>query len=174
MPAILSNLSRPNELPWPPTLASKTTASCDTATAVVGIDFADLAEDGCVVTASAAARPRAGPGGPPNVRRQTLLLDGNGIPVGTMLAAANRHDSPPLTAAHAGTARPVRLPPASGDHRAPARRLRLGQSPRTCSTNSTLRPRSPPGASPPSAPGGGLAPATRSSPWPTRSSPSGA
>lgn len=65
----------------------------------------------------ASSRPRAGPGGPPHVRHQTLLLDGNGIPVGTVLAAANRYDSPLLRPTLERLGRfDFRLPPVITEH----------------------------------------------------------
>lgn len=66
---------------------------------IVGIDFADLAVDGCIVKApcggEAAGRSTVMAGGKFGTKR-SVLVDGKGIPLGTVVAPANRHDSPLL------------------------------------------------------------------------------
>ena len=65
---------------------------------IVGIEFADLAVDGCIVKApcggQAAGRSPVDRG--KQGTKRSVLVDGKGIPLGTVVAAANRHDSPLL------------------------------------------------------------------------------
>ncbi|MGY2746960.1 IS5 family transposase [Arthrobacter sp. UYCu723] len=65
---------------------------------VVGIDFDDLAVDGCIVKApcggEAAGRSPVDRG--KQGTKRSLLVDGKGIPLHTEVAPANRHDSPLL------------------------------------------------------------------------------
>ncbi|MBB2995157.1 IS5 family transposase [Paeniglutamicibacter cryotolerans] len=65
---------------------------------IVGIDFEDLAVDGCIVKApcggEAAGRSPVDRG--KQGTKRSLLVDGKGIPLGTVVAPANRHDSPLL------------------------------------------------------------------------------
>lgn len=65
---------------------------------MIGLELEDLSVDGCIVKA-----PCGGEGaGPPPVDRgkqgtkRSLLVDGKGIPLGRVVAGANRHDSPLL------------------------------------------------------------------------------
>ena len=65
---------------------------------MIGLDLANVAVDGCIVKApfggeaagrSPVARGKQG-------TKRSLLVDGRGIPLGTVVAGANRHDSPLL------------------------------------------------------------------------------
>ena len=63
---------------------------------MVGLDFSNLSVDGCIVKApnggEAAGRSPVdrGKGG----MKRSLIVEGNGIPVGCVITSANRHDSP--------------------------------------------------------------------------------
>jgi transposase len=65
---------------------------------IVGLLLEDLAVDGCITKAPGGGQV-AGPS-PVDRRKQgmkrSLLVDGHGIPLGRVLAGANRHDSPLL------------------------------------------------------------------------------
>lgn len=65
---------------------------------VVGIDFEDWAVDGCIIKApcggEAAGRSPVDRG--KQGTKRSLLVDGKGIPLGTVVAPANRNDSPLL------------------------------------------------------------------------------
>ena len=96
---------------------------------IVGLVLDHLAVDGCITKAPGGGEV-AGPS-PVDRRKQgmkrSVLVEGYGIPLGRVLAGAHRHDSPLLGTdpGPAGRSRPA----ARGDHRAPRRRLRLGQDP---------------------------------------------
>ena len=96
---------------------------------IVGLLLDDIAVDGCITKAPGGGEV-AGPS-PVDRRKQgmkrSVLVEGYGIPLGRVLAGAQRHDSPLLapTLDLLGRSRPA----ARGDHRAPRRRLRLGQDP---------------------------------------------
>ena len=65
---------------------------------IVGLDLANLAVDGCIVKAPCggeAAGPSPVDRGKQGTKR-SLLVDGNGIPLGCVVASANRNDSPLL------------------------------------------------------------------------------
>jgi transposase len=96
---------------------------------IVGLALDDVAVDGCITKAPGGGEC-AGPS-PVDRRKQgmkrSVLVDGHGIPLGRVLAGANRHDSPLLDPT---LDRLDDLAPAPGrDHRAPGRGLRLGQDP---------------------------------------------
>lgn len=65
---------------------------------MIGLDLEDVAVDGCIVKApcggEAAGRSPVDRG--KQGTKRSLLVDGRGIPLGTVVAAANRHDSPLL------------------------------------------------------------------------------
>ncbi|MCZ9880659.1 IS5 family transposase [Arthrobacter sp. B2a2-09] len=65
---------------------------------IVGIEFEDLAVDGCLVKApcggEAAGRSPVDRG--KQGTKRSVLVDGKGIPLGVVVAPANRHDSPLL------------------------------------------------------------------------------
>jgi transposase len=65
---------------------------------IVGLALADIAVDGCITKAPGGG-DCAGPS-PVDRRKQgmkrSLMVEGNGIPLGRVLAPANRHDSPLL------------------------------------------------------------------------------
>lgn len=65
---------------------------------MIGLDLADLAVDGCIVKApcggEAAGRSPVDRG--KQGTKRSLLVDGNGIPIGCVVAGANCHDSPLL------------------------------------------------------------------------------
>lgn len=63
---------------------------------VIGLDLTHLSVDGCCVKA-----PCGGDNTGPNPtdrgkigQKRSLLVEGHGLPIGTVLAGANRHDSP--------------------------------------------------------------------------------
>jgi hypothetical protein len=74
--------------------------SLDAYDRLIGLELADLAVDGCITKAPCGGEEAGrspvdrGKGG---VKRSTVV-DGRGIPLGTVVAPANRHDSPPLDA----------------------------------------------------------------------------
>lgn len=65
---------------------------------MIGLDLEDLAVDGCIVKApcggEAAGRSPVDRG--KQGTKRSLLVDGNGIPIGCVIAGANCHDSPLL------------------------------------------------------------------------------
>jgi transposase len=65
---------------------------------MIGLDLDNVAVDGCIVKApcggEAAGRSPVDRG--KQGTKRSLLVDGTGIPLGTVVAAANRHDSPLL------------------------------------------------------------------------------
>lgn len=65
---------------------------------MVGLDLGDLAVDGCITKApcggEAAGRSPVDRG--KQGTKRSVLVDGDGIPLGTVIAPANRHDSPLL------------------------------------------------------------------------------
>lgn len=65
---------------------------------MIGLDLADLSVDGCIVKApcggEAAGRSPVDRG--KQGTKRSLLVDGNGIPIGCVIAGANCHDSPLL------------------------------------------------------------------------------
>ena len=65
---------------------------------MVGLDLQNVAVDGCIVKApcggEAAGRSPVDRG--KQGTKRSLLVDGNGIPLGVVVAGANRHDSPLL------------------------------------------------------------------------------
>lgn len=65
---------------------------------MIGLDLSNLSVDGCIVKApcggEAAGRSPVDRG--KQGTKRSLLVDGNGIPLGCVVAAANRHDSPLL------------------------------------------------------------------------------
>ncbi|AJE66129.1 transposase [Corynebacterium glutamicum] len=65
---------------------------------IVGLDLENLSVDGCIVKApcggEAAGRSPVGRG--KQGTKRSLLVDGAGIPLGCVVAGANRHDSPLL------------------------------------------------------------------------------
>lgn len=65
---------------------------------MIGLDLGDVAVDGCIVKApcggEAAGRSPVDRG--KQGTKRSLLVDGHGIPLGTIVAGANRHDSPLL------------------------------------------------------------------------------
>ena len=65
---------------------------------MIGLDLGDVAVDGCIVKApcggEAAGRSPVDRG--KQGTKRSLLVDGHGIPLGTVVAGANRHDSPLL------------------------------------------------------------------------------
>lgn len=65
---------------------------------MIGLDLANLSVDGCIVKApcggEAAGRSPVDRG--KQGTKRSLLVDGNGIPLGAVVAGANRHDSPLL------------------------------------------------------------------------------
>lgn len=67
---------------------------------MIGLDLADVAVDGCIVKApcggEAAGRSPVDRG--KQGTKRSLLVDGHGIPLGAVVAGANRHDSPLLRA----------------------------------------------------------------------------
>jgi hypothetical protein len=65
---------------------------------MIGLDFTDLAVDGCVAEAPGGGEQA---GGRPvdrgkQGRKRPLLVEAGGIPLGTVMAPASRHDSPLL------------------------------------------------------------------------------
>ena len=65
---------------------------------MIGLDLADVAVDGCIVKAPCGGEAA---GKSPVDRgklgtKRSVLVDGQGIPLGTVIAPANRHDSPLL------------------------------------------------------------------------------
>ncbi len=64
----------------------------------IGLDLCDVAVDGCIVKApcggEAAGRSPVDRG--KQGTKRSLLVDGNGIPLGVVVSSANRHDSPLL------------------------------------------------------------------------------
>lgn len=62
----------------------------------IGLDLHDVAVDGCIVKApcggEAAGRSPVDRGN--QGTKRSLLVDGNGIPLGVVVSSANRHDSP--------------------------------------------------------------------------------
>ena len=95
---------------------------------IVGLLLDDIAVDGCITKAPGGGEC-AGPS-PVDRRKQGLkrsvLVEGYGIPLGRVLAGANRHDSPLL--GPGGPARRSRSAPRRG-HGASGCGLRLGQDP---------------------------------------------
>lgn len=65
---------------------------------MIGLDLCEIAVDGCITKAPCGGE-KAGRSpvdrGKQGIKRSTLV-DGNGIPIGTIAAPANRHDSPLL------------------------------------------------------------------------------
>jgi len=65
---------------------------------MIGLDLENVAVDGCIVKApcggEAAGKSPVDRG--KQGTKRSLLVDGHGIPLGTVIAAANRHDSPLL------------------------------------------------------------------------------
>ena len=65
---------------------------------MIGLDLQNVAIDGCIVKApcggEAAGRSPVDRG--KQGTKRSLLVDGNGIPLGVVVAGANRHDSPLL------------------------------------------------------------------------------
>jgi transposase len=65
---------------------------------MIGLDLEDVAVDGCIVKApcggEASGRSPVDRG--KQGTKRSLIVDGNGIPLGVVVAAANRHDSPLL------------------------------------------------------------------------------
>lgn len=97
---------------------------------IIGLDLENVSVDGCIVKApcggevagrSPVDRDKQG-------TKRSLLVDGNGIPLGCVIIGANRHDSP-VVAADVGKARPVRVPSARGDHGTSGCWLRLEENP---------------------------------------------
>ncbi|WP_336652903.1 MULTISPECIES: IS5 family transposase [unclassified Leucobacter] len=74
-------------------------AALDAYEKVVGLDLENISVDGCLVKAPWGGKEFSGPNpvdrGKPGMKR-SLMVDGNGIPLGVILAPANRHDSPLL------------------------------------------------------------------------------
>ena len=72
--------------------------SLDAYDRLVGLELGDLAVDGCVTKAPCGGE-KAGPSpvdrGKAGLKR-SMAVDANGIPLGTLTAPANRHDSPLL------------------------------------------------------------------------------
>lgn len=70
----------------------------DSFNTMIGLDLEDVAVDGCIVKApcggEAAGRSPVDRG--KQGTKRSLLVDGQGIPLGTVVAGANRHDSPLL------------------------------------------------------------------------------
>jgi transposase len=96
---------------------------------VVGLLLENIAVDGCITKAPGGGEC-AGPS-PVDRRKQGLkrsvLVEGYGIPLGRVLAGANRHDSP-LLGPTLDRLDGSRSAPRAG-HGAPGRGLRLGQDP---------------------------------------------
>ena len=96
---------------------------------IVGLLLDQIAVDGCITKAPGGGEV-AGPS-PVDRRKQgmkrSLMVEGYGIPLGRVLAGANRHDSPLLapTSDKLGRSRST----ARRHHRAPGLWLRLGQDP---------------------------------------------
>ena len=97
---------------------------------IVGLVLEDLAVDGCIAKApgggecagrSPVDRGKLG-------MKRSLMVEGRGIPLGRVLAPANRHDSP-AAGPHPGQTRQHRA--AARRHHGPSRRgLRLAEDPR--------------------------------------------
>jgi transposase len=68
---------------------------------LIGLDLADLAVDGCITKAPCGGE-KAGKSpvdrGKGGIKRSSTVVDAKGIPLGTITAPANRHDSPLLEA----------------------------------------------------------------------------
>lgn len=65
---------------------------------IVGLELTNLCVDGCVIKAPCAGQA-AGPSPVDRAKQGTkrsLMVEGNGIPIGCVVAGANRHDSPLL------------------------------------------------------------------------------
>ncbi|CAM5228744.1 transposase [Streptomyces spiroverticillatus] len=73
-------------------------AALDAYDRAIGLDLEDLAVDGCIVKAPSGGE-NTGPSpvdrGKSGIKR-SLLVEGTGLPIGCVLASANRHDSPLL------------------------------------------------------------------------------
>ena len=109
--------------------------ACSAYDRIVGLDLDDVTVDGCIVKAPCGGEVA---GQSPVDRgklgtKRSVLVDSAGIPLGCVIAPANRHDSPLLRPTLAKLARfdhGTGLHPARPNHRAPGRRVRLCQDPR--------------------------------------------
>lgn len=66
---------------------------------MIGLDLENISVDGCIVKAPWSGAEIGGPSPVDRRKRgmkRSLMVDGNGIPIGMVLAPANRHDSPLL------------------------------------------------------------------------------
>lgn len=97
---------------------------------IVGLELGDLTVDGCLVKApcggEAAGKSPVDRG--KQGTKRSVLTDGHGIPLGCVVASANRHDSPLLRPTLEKLGRFGSTCP--HDHRAPRRRLRQHPHPR--------------------------------------------
>lgn len=92
----------------------------------IGLDLTHLSIDGCCVKAPCGG-DNTGPNPTDRVKsgqKRSVLVEGHGLPIGVILAGANRHDSP-TAAAYAGVSVPVWVLPARDDESRSRFRLRL-------------------------------------------------
>jgi hypothetical protein len=98
---------------------------------LIGLELSEVAVDGCVTKApcggqkagrSPVDRGKRGP-------KRSMAVDAKGIPLGAVLAPANRHDSPLLVPTLEATSEALGTLPEGGE-RPPRPRLRLEEAPR--------------------------------------------